>query len=66
MKVKDLIKQLQKLPQDTDIVITSLDDNFYCTEFEVHSPIDDGVAQEIILPCYIEDYNFDPSITGDM
>lgn len=53
MKVKQLIKQLQKLPQDDEIVITAMDDHFYCGDFEIHSPYDDGQAQEIILPYYI-------------
>ena len=55
MKVKDLIKHLQELPQDDDIVITAMDDKFICGDFEVHSPYDDGQAQEIILPYYIND-----------
>ena len=54
MKVCDLIKQLQELPQDDEIVITAMDDNFYCENFEVHSAYDDGQAQEIILGCYIK------------
>jgi hypothetical protein len=56
MKVKQLIKQLQKLPQDDEIVITAMDDHFYCDKFEVHSPYDNGQAQEIILPVYVEFY----------
>lgn len=56
MKVKELIKQLQKLPQEDEIVITAMDDHFYCTNFEVHSPYDDGQAQEIILPVYVQYY----------
>lgn len=55
MKVKELIKQLQELPQDDEIVITAMDDRFYCNDFEVHSSYDDGQAQEIILPYYIND-----------
>ena len=55
MKVKELIKQLQELPQDDDIVITAMDDRFFCDDFEIHSPYDDGQAQEIILPYYIND-----------
>lgn len=55
MKVRELIEQLQKLDQDTDIVITSMDDYFYCNDFQVHSNYDDGQAQEIILPYYIND-----------
>ena len=56
MKVKDLVYQLQKLPQDDEIVITAMDDHFYVSDFEVHSPYDDGQAQEIILPVYVNDF----------
>ena len=59
MKVKELIEQLQELPQDDEIVITAMDDKFYCNDFEVHSPYDDGQAQEIILPYYINDCEFE-------
>jgi hypothetical protein len=55
MKVKELIEQLQELPQDDEIVITAMDDKFYCDDFEIHSAYDDGQAQEIILPYYIND-----------
>ena len=57
MKVKELIKQLKELPQDSDIVITSLDDYFFEGDFEVHSPYYDGQAQEIIVNRYFERYN---------
>ena len=56
MKVKELIGQLQELPQNSDIVITAMDDHFMCCNFEVHSPYDDGQAQEIIMDCYIDKY----------
>lgn len=56
MLVKELIEELKKLPQEDDIVITAMDDHFLETEFEVHSPYEDGQAQEIILPIYINDY----------
>ena len=56
MKVKELIKQLQELPQEDDIVITAMNDNFFETDFEVHSAYYDGQAQEIILPIYIDEY----------
>lgn len=56
MKVKELIKELQELPQDDEIVITAMDDHFYVAHFEVHSPYDDGQAQEIILPVYVNDF----------
>lgn len=55
MTVKELIEQLQELPQDDEIVVTAMDDHFYVADFEVHSPYDDGQAQEIILPYYIND-----------
>ena len=57
MKVKELIKQLQELPQDDDIVITAMDDNFTVENFEVHSPYDDGQAQEIILNVFVDSYS---------
>lgn len=57
MKVKDLVYQLQKLPQDDEIVITAMDDKFYCDDFEIHSAYDDGQAQEIILNVYVNDYD---------
>ena len=53
MKVKELIEQLQELPQDDEIVITAMDDRFFCDDFEIHSPYDDGQAHEIILQYYI-------------
>lgn len=49
MKVKELIKQLKKLPPEDKIVITSMDDYFICDEFEVHSPYYDGQSQEIVM-----------------
>lgn len=58
MIVKELIKKLQQLPQNNEIVITSMDNDFYCEDFEVHSPYDDQ-AQEIILPYYINDFEKD-------
>ena len=59
MKVKELIEKLKQLPQDDEIVITAMDDKFYCTNFEIHSAYDDGQAQEIILPYYINDCEFE-------
>lgn len=56
MKVKELIKQLQELPQEDDIVITAMDDHFFETEFEVHSPYEDGQAQEIIINTYFKQH----------
>jgi hypothetical protein len=52
MKVKELIKQLQQLPPNDEIVITSMDDYFYETDFTVHSSYDDEQAQEIIINRY--------------
>lgn len=34
MIVKELIKQLQQLPQDDYIVITAMNDDFFCGDFE--------------------------------
>ena len=56
MKVYELIEQLKELPQEDEIVITAQDDRFYCGNFEIHSKYDDGQAQEIILPYFIEEY----------
>ena len=56
MKVKELIKQLQELPQEDEIAITAMDDNFYETEFEVHSAYDDGQAQELIINTYFKEH----------
>lgn len=56
MKVKDLVKQLQELPQDDDIVVTAMDDDFMVENFEVHSSYEDGQAQEIILDVYVDSY----------
>lgn len=58
MKVKELIEQLKQLPQDDEIVITSMDDYFFCEDFEVHSAYDNGQAQEIILSAYIDEDGF--------
>lgn len=60
MKVKELIEALLELPQDDEIVITSMDDYFFCTDFSVHSNYYDGQAQEIILPYYLNDYTKEP------
>ena len=57
MRVKELIEELKQLPQDDELVITALDDDFYCDSFEVHSPYDDGQAQEIILSVYVNDFS---------
>ena len=59
MKVKELIEQLKQLPQDDKIVITAMDNSFCLDNFEVHSPYDDGQAQEIIMPIYVLDYEFE-------
>ena len=54
MKVKELREWLNQFKDNEDVVFTSMDDNFYCDNVELHSPYDDGQAQEIILPYYIE------------
>lgn len=59
MKVKELIAELQKLPQDSEIVITSMDDYFFESDFEVHSSYEDGQAQEIIINRYFDKYGDD-------
>lgn len=55
MKVKELINQLKGLPQDEEILITSMDDRFCCADFEVHSEVEDG-AQELIMNVFIDEY----------
>lgn len=55
MKVKELIKALKQLPKDDEITITAMDDLFYCSDFEVHSLIEDG-TQEIIMNVYVNSY----------
>lgn len=58
MKVKELISMLRLLPQNEDIIITAMDDHFSCTEFEVHSEIEDS-AQEIIMNVFVDQYTDD-------
>lgn len=55
MKVKELIKQLQSLPPEDEIVITAMDDYFLCEQFVI-SRIRYGEAQEIIMNVYIDKY----------
>ena len=68
MKVKELIKELQELPQDKEILITSMDDDFCCDNFEVHSYIEgvdeEDEAIEIIMGVYIDGYTEEPKSTG--
>ena len=59
MKVRELIEQLKELPQESEIVITSMDDYFFESDFEVHSAYEDGQAQEIILNRYFDKYGDD-------
>lgn len=54
MKVRLIKEWLNQFNDDEEIVITSMDDNFYCNDFELHSPYNDGQAQEIILPLFLE------------
>lgn len=60
MKVNELIKQLQELPPDKNIMITSMDDGFCCQDFELHSYIpecdEENEAIEIIMNVYIDNY----------
>ena len=60
MKVRELIEQLKELPQEKEILITSMDDNFCCDNFEVHSYIEgidaEDEAIEIIMNVYINSY----------
>ena len=56
MKVKELKEWLSQFNDDEEVVLTAMDDYFFCADFECHSPYDDGQAQEIILPYYFERY----------
>lgn len=60
MKIRELIKQLQTLPQDKETLITSMDDSFCCQDFELHSYIPDcdeeDEAIELIMNVYINEY----------
>ena len=60
MKVRELIEQLKELPQEKEILITSMDDHFCCDDFEVHSYIEgvdeEDEAIEIIMGVYIDSY----------
>ena len=56
MKVKELKAWLDQFQDEEEIVITAMDDYFSCQDFSLHSPYDDGQAQEIILPYYFERY----------
>lgn len=64
MKVKELIIELQKLPQEDEIIITAMDDRFTCDKFEVASN-KEGEAQEIILGAYIDEYSTEPEDYGE-
>lgn len=60
MKVKELKQWLENFQEDEEIIITSMDDNFSCSNFELHSPYDPHEqAQEIILPIYLNDYTWE-------
>lgn len=65
MKVKELIKELSKIPQEKEVVITAMDDGFYCSDFELHSYIPECDSEEedieIILPYYFSDWVYEPS-----
>ena len=56
MKVKELKEWLSQFEDDEEVVLTAMDDYFFCADFSLHSPYDDGQAQEIILPYYFERY----------
>lgn len=56
MKVKELKEWLSQFNDDEEVVLTAMDDYFFCEDFECHSPYDDGQAQEIIIPYYFERY----------
>ena len=47
MKVKELKKWLNQFNDNEEVIFTSMDDNFYCDNVGLHSPYDDGQAQEV-------------------
>ena len=63
--VKELIEQLKEIPQDKVVQITSMDDDFCCENFEVHSYIpeydEEEAPIEIIMGVYISGYLEEPS-----
>ena len=60
MKVKELKQWLENFQEDEEIIITSTDDHFSCSNFELHSPYDSHEqAQEIILPIYLNNYTWE-------
>ena len=58
MKAKELKQWVNQLKDDEDIYITAMDDQFF-QDFECHSIYEDGQAQELVLPVYVEKYQQD-------
>lgn len=54
MKVKELIRELNTLNPDDEIIITSLDDYFIESDFCVRSNHEDENVQEIIINRYFD------------
>ena len=67
--VKELIEQLKEIPQNKVVQITSMDDDFCCEDFEVHSYIpecdEEDAPIEIIMGVYIDSYTEEPSDEDD-
>lgn len=59
MKVKELIKKLEQLPQEDTIAIVSKFYDFFCEDFDVRPPHNDSQIQVITLPYYINDFEKD-------
>lgn len=56
MKVKQIREWLSQFEDEEEVVLTSMDDKFLCGDFELHSKYNDGQAQEIIIPCFFDEY----------
>lgn len=56
MKVKELIEQLQELPQEDEIVVTATDGDFRVENFEVQPAYEDDQTHEILLDVYVDSY----------
>ena len=58
MKARELKEWVNQLQDNEDIYITAMDNKFF-QDFECHSIYEDGQAQELVLPVYVEKYQPD-------
>ena len=57
MKAGQLKRWLMQMNDNEEVIITSMDDKFSCSDFCLHSLYEIGEqAQEIILPYYFTEY----------